>query len=697
MKDIDVFTDEFITDISFPGMLYAVTLRSPVARGVLSAIECPPLPDSCCLITAEHIPGKNELADFPMPVLADKTLSYIGQPVAILVGPYESQLDEFASQIKITAEEERPVFSSEGAEVIVKRDIVSGNPDDVFEKSEKIAAGTYTTGIQAHWYPEPHGAAACPAPPCLTVYTATQWSYHVKRSVEQVLGWESGRVIINPTTTAQHLDGKIWYPSLVACHAALAAVITGSPVKLALTGEEDFLYSPKRNRAEIEIRSALGEKGELLGSMLRLTLDLGALGIFRDEIIDHTCLGSLGLYNHPAFRVDAAGIRTNIPVQGPLAGFGLSQGFFAAERHASRIADTVGQDPAEWRKNNFLKVKQNFAIGTAFKNAMPLPELIDAAAASSDYYRKWASYELLKNSRRGRKQDFTEEPLRGIGIATAFQGNGFLYNDEGGSSNCTVEMRLEKDGSLEIKTSIAASRNKDIWLNLAQNILGVESELVKVINNTHDAPDSGVLSLSRNISVVTKLVERCCTAIRSQRFRRPLPITVKRSSKSAKEPGWGEMPKNIESEAFSRPGWGAAVSEIEIDPVSFSPIIRGIWLVADGGKILSPQQARSTLRTGIIQALGWTCREQVFYEEGRIPLELCRSYGITSPLKVPPIHVDFIKNDSSEPKGIGDLPFCCVPAAYVQAVSQAMDHHFEKIPLDAREIWNAAKQKEIPL
>jgi len=56
--------------------------------------------------------------------------------------------------------------------------------------------------------------------------------------------------------------------------------------------------------------------------------------------------------------------------------------------------------------------------------------------------------------------------------------------------------------------------------------------------------------------------------------------------------------------------------------------------------------------------------------------------------------VDFIRNDTAEPRGIGDLPFCCVPAAYVQALSQAMDHHFLKIPLDTRDILELVKQKQ---
>jgi len=182
-------------------------------------------------------------------------------------------------------------------------------------------------------------------------------------------------------------------------------------------------------------------------------------------------------------------------------------------------------------------------------------------------------------------------------------------------------------------------------------------------------------------------------AIRSQRFRKPLPITVKRSSLSSKKPGWGAAPKNIESDAFSRLSWGAAAVEIEINPVSLAPVIRGIWFAVDCGKILSLQRAHSALKTGIIHALGWTCRERVFYKDGKIPRELYRAYDITAAQDVPPIHIEFIRSESADPRGIGDLPFCCVPAAYTQAVSQAMDFHFEKIPLCPLEIGEAAKQK----
>ena len=698
---------EFITDMSVWGMIHALTIRSPVPCGSLVEIKCPTLPADYHLITAKNIPGNNKVADFPVPVLAEKKLSYVGQPVAILAGPEESELEDIASSVIINAEEEKASYSitsNNPDDIIVSRDIILGDPDMALGEGGIIVSGNYVTEIQEHWYSEPNGALVVPfsdkgkkAEETLTVYTATQWPYHVRRSISGILGWDEGRVTVTPTLMTAHLDGKIWYPSLVACHAALAAIVIKKPVKLMLRREEDFMYSPKRNKSDIQMCSTLGENGDIHGSIIQVQLDLGSEGVFGDEIIDQTCLGAMGTCYHDTFKVDGTGIRTNLPPQGPMAGFGLSQGFFAAERHFSHIADYIGQDPAEWRKNNSLKKSQALAIGIPLKEPVPLVELIDAAASMSDYYRKWASYELLRKRRRGEKWEYAGVPLRGIGIATAWQGSGFLNNDESeNGNNYSVEITLEKDGFLEIKSSLISSGAKylDTWQNLAWDILGVDPSLVRLTSNTGEAPDSGPGTLSRNISSVTRLVEQCLSAIRKMRFRNPLPITVRRSIKPGVIPGW--VPKrNIDPSAYAHPGWCASVAEIEIDPASLDPNIRGIWLAVDGGKILNERRARRTLHTAVIHALGWTCREQLRYEDGKIPIEYYRYYDIPAPGNIPPIKVDFLGGGALYRKGIGELPFSCVPAAYVQAVSQAMDYHFEKIPLNVRDIWDVWKLKQM--
>jgi CO/xanthine dehydrogenase Mo-binding subunit len=684
-------------------MLYALTIRSPAARGRLISIETPKLPNAYTLITAAQIPGKNRLEDFPVPVFASETISYIGEPVAILTGPDEAKLEDYASRCTVIVQEEPPDFTShtptEG-NTARKRTYGAGDLEILFTNAYSIVKGAYTTAIQEHWYSEPHGALAVFGNGKVVIHTATQWPFHVKRSAARVLKLDIGAVEVEPAQTGVHLDGKLWYPSLISCQAALAAVITRKPVKLMLTREEDFCFSPKRNRAEIHIRSAINDKGEILGTEIRAAAETGAQDVFTGEILDHTCLGSLGVYRLGKVDIEGVALRTNIPPQGPLAGFGLSQGFFAIERHVSRIADSLNEDPAEWRKKNCLVKNDSLAIGIPLKDPVPMAELIDTAAAMSGYYRKWASYELLRDRRQEKDWDFEGEintdPLRGMGIATAYQSSGFLYSgvDKGAYG---VELTLDKDGSLEIRTSITASgdENLRIWRGFAAEFLSVNADQVRV-KCSGNIPDSGPGCLSRNITVVTRLVEKCCQAIQKQRFRDPLPITVRRSLRPERIIPWGaeDGEKSADPSAFARPGWGAAAVEIEIDPVSLRPMIRGIWLAVDGGKILSQARARRSLKTAVIQSLDWCSREPLSYSEGKLDRNQVTAYNISTPAEAPPVYIDFLWNDNVPPKGIGELPFSCVPAAYVQAVSQAVDYHFEKMPVTAQDVWDAVQLKK---
>jgi len=194
--------------------------------------------------------------------------------------------------------------------------------------------------------------------------------------------------------------------------------------------------------------------------------------------------------------------------------------------------------------------------------------------------------------------------------------------------------------------------------------------------------------MSRNVTVLCRLVEQACAAIAKKRFRDPLPISVRKTVRPQKDSAWdGYFPQVSDHSGFARPGWASAIVEVEIDPVDYLPVIRGVWLGVDGGKIMLPDRARKSLKDSAVQALGWAYREQISYVNGAIPPEQFDNFDIPGPAEIPPITIDFIENRRDEPRGIGDLPFACIPAAYVQAVSQAAGRCFRSIPLTARDIW----------
>jgi CO/xanthine dehydrogenase Mo-binding subunit len=568
----------FVDDIFIQGTYFAVLIRSPIAHGRLKAIESPDMPNSYTLITAHDIVGQNRLADVPVPILAFDALSYIGEPVAILTGFDLRKLEEYAALCTVLCEEAMPVFSSgdiPASSILTERHISTGEAPS---GALTTVSGVYKTGIQEHWYAEPHGAVAIPARDQLiydhhpeeknprnlmVIHTATGWSDHVTRSVSLMLDIPTDALLVEPTVMGLHLDGKTWYPSLLACQAALAAQLIHRPVKLMLTREEDFRYSPKRNATDIAITGSFDEQGEVAAIELTVRADLGAQRFFTDAILDSICGGCQGAYAWPRLTLNGLAFSTNLPPQGPFAGFGLAQGFFAIERYVSVVADSLRRDPAQWRKDHLRG------------DDAPLAELIDRVAATADYYRKWASYELLRQKRQGTPLLVKDEALRGIGLTVAYQ-------------------------------------------------------------------------------------------------------------EAARDDGAGSP---------ARRSWVAAVVEVAIDQIAYTPNIRGIWLVVEAGGVVSEEQTRFSLKTAVIHALGWAAWEKLSYERGKIPSSYLFSYDIPPLTELPPIHIEVVKRET-DAKACAELPFNSVPAAYLQAVSQAMDHRFEKIPLSAVDVWAVEKARQ---
>jgi len=697
----------FLEDIYPPNLLYAITLRSPIAKGKLRNIYVPELPENCTLITARNIPGENRLEGTKIPIFADKNLNYIGEPVALILGPNKTKLEEIAARCEILADQEEAVFHPGASnEPVLTREIIIGDALETFQETDRIVTGSYKTGIQEHWYAEPIGAISwiekeqegknskSGKNDFIIVRTATQWTNHVKRAVKRALNIDLSCVAVEPTALNLHMDGKLWYPSLIACHAALGTYLTKKPVRLILTREEDFFYTPKRFGANVNIVSAINENGGTNAANIDISVNLGAYEVYGNEILDQVCLGAIGLYNFTNLTLKARAYCSNIPPQGPFSGFGLAQGLFAMERHVSLIADMVGNDPAELRENNIDT--QVMLSQAKQKNNLHGKNLIKATRKMSDYNHKWASYELLRQSRKGKNFDKGENP-RGIGIAVGFQGNGLLYSDDNGSYG--AEVTLTKDGFLEIKTSIISSEDYTrIWAKVAMEIMSIENNMIRIISS--NAPDCGPSCASRNITAITKLVEKCCLAIRKQRFHDPLPITVRRSIKpqnGALLGGRFKAPegKNIDINGFSKLGLACAVVEVSIDVAECIPIIRGIWLGVDGGKIISTHRAKRGLTRAAVQALGWAYTENIEYVNGFIPADQYSNFKIFSPEEIPPIHIDFFSEDLNEPKGICELPFTCIPAAFLQAVSQAMDHSFKSIPLKRKDIWEIIRAKNL--
>jgi CO/xanthine dehydrogenase Mo-binding subunit len=712
--------------IFLKGMYVARTLRSPVRSGTLLSIDFPALPEGHYLIQAKDIPGKNSLAEtfagadvdfepaLSHPILAETNLLYEGQPAALLVGPafcYEggasirsnTEIAKLEDSILIncvaTGEDGEP---DEPLRVYAERHItVETDPKAAKSLLPIEAAGekpplhiveTYhKTPCAEHNAPECTGAIAFFEGTRCVIHTASRWPRHVQRSVAGVLNIDEALIDIIREPPGVHFDAKVWYPSLIAAQAALAAFITKKPVKFMLSREEERRYSPRRATSEIRIRSAQDEDGRIVETDIDVETDLGACGFFADEIIDRMTLATLGLYRLGTVKINARAVGTASIPKGAFSGFGMAQGFFAIEQHIARVADEARISPLEWKLER-TTVKQGcgparLPIGITPKKPPAFHAVIDEVCARSDFARKWAAYDLHR--RRKYVQEQPEEhsdgfigdtfsPLRGIGLAVAYQGAGLLYHTGGDplphvtavieddrlSIGCTA-LGNEKEGG-----AFGATGNINIWKEIAGNAAPVKSVRCDASGNGWgDDPEV----LSATTAYIAELVEQSAKSA-------SLPAESPGNRSEARyqsKPLRNWAGKTCDQRAFAYPAFCAAVVEVEINKIEYKPLVRSIRLCVEGGKILSPHDARNTLTICGIAALAWA--------QGKREVPNIKD--------VPHIEIDFIPGDGDHVCGLEELAFSTIPAAYVQAVSQALNISFDSIPIRPLEIWQALQTK----
>ncbi|MFW6288918.1 MAG: xanthine dehydrogenase family protein molybdopterin-binding subunit, partial [Spirochaetota bacterium] len=645
-------------------------------------------------ITARDIPGVNLLRvdGESMPLLAKNEASYVGEPVAILAGPSQRAVTEAMAAIEVEYEEAPPAFSlthHEPSQVIARKRGERGDVAGALERSAHRVEGTYQTGIQEHLYNEPQGAVATFEAGRLIVRTATQWPFHVRTTIGEALGTPPSQCVVRPADPGIALDGKLWYPSLVSAHVALLADRTRKPVKLVYSNVEDFRFTSKRAPFYFHFTTGVTEEGALSGAEVEILYNAGAYGIFTDEICDRVVASTLAHYDCPDLRVSITVVRTNLPPLNVLSGFGSASAYFASETHATRVAEVAAIDPLTWRSENLTSAarpaasgrpgaKRRAPAGRAKTALVATGRVLETVAGVSDFGRRFAAYELQKK----RRDEFGDlrRPTRGIGIAVGTSIGGFVGDHEtrhGGS----IVVRLETDGSAVLRTSAVRSSRvvAASWRNVVGEILGLDPSDVTIENSdTSTTPDSGPSTLSRNVVIVSRLVEQACNAIQKRRFRSPLPIEVRRSFRPGRASAFAV--ETLEGNAFVRAAYGAAVIEVSVDPVTFESTVENVWFAVDAGRILDETEARRSLEMSIYQALEWATHEIVVYRHGAVDARSYLAYRNISEPVLPRIHVELLDSSEKNPEGIGELPQSCIPAALASAVSQATGRYMDRLP-----------------
>ncbi|RKZ01314.1 MAG: aldehyde oxidase [Candidatus Hydrothermota bacterium] len=678
---------KFIADVKLEGMLYAKTLRSTRPRARIKSIKIPKLPNGYFIVDKNDVPANNrvKLIFTDQPFFAEDVVNYIGEPILLVVGPDKAKVLEILEQIEVEYEDLEPIFTIEDAESGTKPPIfgddnlfadyefTKGDPDAAFARAYRIIEGEYRTGIQEHIYLEPQGMLATYEDGTVTVYGSMQCPFYVKNALVYALGWPEDRVRVVQTTTGGGFGGKEDYPSLIAGHAAFAAIKTGRPVQLILDRTEDIEATTKRHPSIIRHRTALDASGRIIAMEIDIKLDGGAYATLSPVVLQRSMFVSTGPYHIPNVRVRGRAYATNNVPRTAFRGFGAPQSIFAVEMHMTNIAEALGENPIDFKMRYFLKKGDDTATGGSVHTDVKLDEMTRQVIEMSNFYEKFERFRKEKG----------DTVLRGIGFSAFLHGCGFTGKGEE-VIKATAKLRRRDDGKVEILvSSVEIGQGAQTTLRkIVAFALGIPMEDVVYENpDTSRVPDSGPTVASRTVIIVGGLLEQAAKELKA-RWNESGEIEVIKTYRHPEYVRWDD--EKFVGDAYPEYSWGVNVAEVEVDPVTFEVRVKKVWGVYDVGTPLDERVVRGQLEGGIVQAVGYATIEVMESKNGKLMQNTITDYIIPTSIDAPEIETRLVV--SPYPYGpfgakcLGELPMVGCAPAVAAAIQHALGLKVDEIP-----------------
>ncbi len=709
----------YVDDISFPEMIYGVTVRSSVARGKILGIHFEEgMPwDEFTIVTAKDIPGKNCVALLieDQPCLADQAVNHPEEAVVLLAHADKYLLEEARRAVRIEIEplpSVHTIAASLSTEHVIWGEdnifrayqIEKGNVDGAWSAADFIVEGEYETGAQEQLYIEPQGmiAKANPAEG-VTVWGSLQCPYYVHKALVRLFGLPKELVRVVQTETGGGFGGKEEYPSMIAGHAALLAWKSGKTVKIIYDRAEDMAATTKRHPSKTRHRTGVTRDGQLLAMEIDFTLDGGAYETLSPVVLSRGTIHAAGPYNCPNARIRSRAVATNTPPHGAFRGFGAPQSVFALERHLDRVAAAVGLTPDELRRRNFIREGEALSFGQTVREKMDLSKLLGRALELSGYHEKRRQFKA-ENQRGAVK--------KGIGLAAFLHGAGFTGSGEEYLASEAL-LRATRDGKIQVcagSTEMGQGTNT-VFAQIAAEALGIDCGQVEIMQpDTAFVPNSGPTVASRTTMIVGELVESAALAIKKSLMARGFL----RDEYSAKEfanacdryiERFGELqslvkyqhPKDLhwddgkyQGDAYGAYAWAVYVAEVSVDIRTAEIRVEDFVAVQEVGKVINPVLAAGQIEGGVAQGIGFALYENVVWQEGRMVNGQMTNYIMPTAMDVPPIRVFFEEipygRGPAGAKGIGELPLDGTAPAIANAVANATGVDVREIPITPEQL-----------
>jgi putative selenate reductase molybdopterin-binding subunit len=741
--DIVTGKASYTLDTHIDGLLHLKLLRSPHAHACIVSIDktgALAVPGVHAVLTWEDVPRRpystaahdDEKGSPQDTYMLDKVVRHVGQRVAAVVAETERAASEGCDALDVQYEILPAVFDPDeamrpgapaihgdkGPDVGIRhsdRNIVLdlhghvGNVEQGFAQADFVYEAKYSTQRAQHAQLETHCSITwLDAEHRLNVRTSSQVPFPAQRKLSYLLGLPESAIRVFCERVGGGFGGKQEVLTEDIC--ALATLVTGRPVKLEFTREEEFIACTTRHPARLQVKAGATRDGRLTALQIEYVYNTGAYGGHAATVLFHSTGESTSIYRCANKKIDAYSVYTNTVPSGAFRGYGLSQTIFAIESTIDELARGIGMDPLEFRRRNVIQPPDPFV------SLNDEPEDLD-----------YGSYGLDQCI------DIVDKALKQSDDVDITKGSDWLFGQGAaiGMIACVpptehrseARVSLEANGHFHLAIGAPEFGNGSTTVRhqIIATILGtLPSRVTSTQSDTDRTPyDTGPFG-SAGLVVAAKAVQYASEKLRDRIFDLAAKLSGKDRDKcrlaldsvdcdgtavpltklfiAAEKAGqkleavrkaYG-TPRSV---AFNCQGFRIAVHRVTGEIV----ILKSVH-AADAGVVVNPLQLRGQVKGAIAQGLGWALSEKmVFDDQGRIVNPSFRNYRIPAFADIPRSEVYFAHTyDAFGPlgaKSMSEAPINPIAPALANALADATGIRFGDLPLAPDRIYRRIYEK----
>ncbi|MCL5735091.1 MAG: molybdopterin-dependent oxidoreductase [Actinobacteria bacterium] len=741
-------------DLVLPGMLTGRILTSPYAHAKILSIDtskAKALAGVAAVITHEDVPKlrftRSVMAEGLPPfayegenqdqfILSDKA-RYVGDWIAAVAAVDTYTAEKALDLIEVEYEQLPAVFDPEealkpGSPIIhegwpgnvagvIDHPFSRGDLDKALADSDYVVEFRGRNSRQKQAHLEPDVAVARWEPDGrLTVWSPNQNAHLAKKTMAQrILGINEGDIRWITTTVGGGFGARLSFG--VEPVAVLLAKITGKPVKVFVTREEDFSGWSSRTEQRQTIRMGVTKGGTITAIEQRILSDAGAYFSHSGTISAVNMQATLGVMRSPVVSGKATIVYTNNPTSSGMRGYGNPEGSFVLQQAIDMAAEKCGMDPLEFRLKNAKGTGEPSMWEPVTLTSCALETCIRLGAERIGWKEKWhgwgASTGAAGPSPGGRYR-------RGVGMSImthASGAGGFLLE------HSSAIIKLDEDGSVQLAVSPCEMGQGILGAlsQIAAEGMGLRYEDVHVITGDTDVTLFDIGShASRSTYAIGNAVLDAARQVRATVLERaagiletsPRALDIRGGSVFVKaDPtqtvavaeiargaiyDYGLEGRHITAtgkhQALTHcPNFQAGFSEIEVDTETGVIKVLKYVVAHDIGRAINPLTVESCLQGGAYQGLGYALTEDLIIDEhtGKVLTDSFATYKMLSALDMPEVEVILVEEpDPSGPygaKGVGETGITNVAPSIANALYDACRIRIHSLPMTPEKVLAA--------